>query len=628
MRDKKETIITRNRSPFASNQNENLLKTSEDFMYRAVPIIFNQTKVGEFQVAVSKKRIAKSVKKNSIELFFIFAIIIGAISLIVFMVIRRTVVIPVTELKKSAQLIAEGDLDTSIAINSHDEIGHLAESLNSMREAIQLFSHDLRKANQELAMIVENLQKEMREKEQVRQQLHNIEWLLEKTIKPYSQKGQFLPLYGDLVALNTKRVILDFVGQETLSNIVGDFLDLLETSSAVYETNGDYALGIFSSGWCRFLDNASRKLCATEDNQEALDSGLWLCHESCWTKASKAAIDTGQPTDIECNGGLRLYAIPIESGQETIGAINFGYGSPPTDRQKLKEIADKYGVEIEELLEKAEAYETRPQYILDIARKRLRSAAKLIGEIVNRKKAENLLHIAYQEMEQRVQDRTQELDISNKELRRYSEKQVVLLREVNHRVKNNLTAIISMLHQEEDRVADLEGKKAYCGRLHDLVGRVSGLLTVHNLLSSARWEPLSLAKLCQNMIKEASKGIDNEKIQFDISPSDVLVNSDQAHYLAIVLNELTTNSIKYALQDRDTVKIQVSIHRQGDLIHFAYRDDGPGYPEFVFEGELPQTGMGFYLIVGMVKQSLEGRIELLNDAGAMVKISFPVKAAE
>ena len=182
---------------------------------------------------------------------------------------------------------------------------------------------------------------------------------------------------------NTPRFGVQFYGRTS-----GDYLNLLQTSGAIYEANGDYALGIFSSGWCKFLDSASYKLCGTDDNRIALSSGKWLCHESCWTEASKASIEKGEPVDIECNGGIHLYAIPIRAGSRIVGSMNFGYGNPPQDPEKLREIADKYRVNIDQLREYADAYETRPPFLIEVAKERLQTSALLIGEIIERKQVE------------------------------------------------------------------------------------------------------------------------------------------------------------------------------------------------------------------------------------------------
>ena len=205
------------------------------------------------------------------------------------------------------------------------------------------------------------------------------------------RKVGYQPPYGDLTEINNCRLILNSIGRDVLTDVVSDYIDILGTSAAVYEKNGDYALGRFASGWCQFLDRISRELCGTSDNKKALESGKWLCHESCWTEASKRAVETKQPVDIECCGGIRLFAVPIFAGGEVIGSMNFGYGTPPKKQEKLQEIANKFRTRVDELIVQAKSYKPRSSYIIEICKKQLLSAAELVGLAIQNKRAEEAL---------------------------------------------------------------------------------------------------------------------------------------------------------------------------------------------------------------------------------------------
>ncbi|WP_020585452.1 PAS domain S-box protein [Desulfobacter curvatus] len=219
---------------------------------------------------------------------------------------------------------------------------------------------------------------------QAEDKLKRIEWMLSR--KPFSEFGSKIEKYNsgydDLTELNRDGIILKSIGRERLKGFADDYLELIGTSSAIYELNGDYAFGIFASGWCQMMDRASRKLCDTGDNVKALKSGRWLCHESCWTDCSQKAIEKREPVDIACNGGIRLYAVPIFAGKNVIGSINFGYGDPPKDPQKLNILADLYHLKYDDLFRGAKTYDSRPPYIIEMAKKRLKTTAKLIGSMV------------------------------------------------------------------------------------------------------------------------------------------------------------------------------------------------------------------------------------------------------
>ncbi|MBF0337610.1 MAG: PAS domain S-box protein [Nitrospirae bacterium] len=167
---------------------------------------------------------------------------------------------------------------------------------------------------------------------------------------------------------------------------------MLETSAAIYEADGSYAVALFTSSYCKFLDMASRNLCMTADNAEALACGKWLCHQSCWTSASRITIETGDSYDLRpCEGGINIYAVPIKGFGKVIGSLNFGYGSPPSEDSAIGELAEKYQVDREKLKELARGYKARPDYIIEAVKRFAVLAAELIGEIYERKKLEGNL---------------------------------------------------------------------------------------------------------------------------------------------------------------------------------------------------------------------------------------------
>lgn len=202
-----------------------------------------------------------------------------------------------------------------------------------------------------------------------------------------------------------------------------------------------------------------------------------------------------------------------------------------------------------------------------------------------------------------------------------AETRQILLNEINHRVKNNLMAILGLFAAEK-KFTKKEHQEIYNKIMKDMSGRIQGMSTVHGLLTQTGWRPLKLETLISTVVKNLVKfsSTSNRICDVIVSNSSIEVSSKNAHNLALLFNELTTNSLKYGKGDSN-LKIKVDIVEKDDKVTITYRDNGIGYPEVILND--PNGGsVGLYLITQIVKGELAGEISFKNDNGAVAEITY------
>ncbi|MBN1657723.1 MAG: GAF domain-containing protein [Anaerolineae bacterium] len=198
-----------------------------------------------------------------------------------------------------------------------------------------------------------------------------------------------------------------------------------------------------------------------------------------------------------------------------------------------------------------------------------------------------------------------------------------LLREVNHRVKNNLSAILGLIFAEKRRYG--QGAERNTDEvLNALASRVASMATVHTILSAGGWQPLNVGKLASEVIRATAAGAQEmDDVALEITPTRVRVTPAQAHHLSLVLCELMRNTAKHG---RGTGKARVHLHAKADDKHIrlVYRDRGPGYPPAVLEGR--GWSVGLWLIDNITCANLRGEWTMTNDDGAVTELRFPLVA--
>jgi sigma-B regulation protein RsbU (phosphoserine phosphatase) len=142
-------ISTKTRSAFQDYDFDHFVQSSR-FLTKTADILFEGTKVGTIQLAISRASIQQQLLIHILSIIALTVFLIVAISLTSMVITRRSIVRPLSQLQQSANLIAGGELDTAVDTRGRDEIGLLARDLNTMRESIKQLFGDLQHSNTQL----------------------------------------------------------------------------------------------------------------------------------------------------------------------------------------------------------------------------------------------------------------------------------------------------------------------------------------------------------------------------------------------------------------------------------------------------------------------------------------------
>lgn len=247
--------------------------------------------------------------------------------------------------------------------------------------------------------------------------------------------------------------------------------------------------------------------------------------------------------------------------------------------------------------------------------------------------AELALKITNAQLDQRVQERTAEFLAANQnlraeiEMRTTIEQRLVTLleekkklhKEINHRVKNNLQIVASLLNLQASMLQD----KKLRAILQDSQNRIRSLALIHEKLYQSGSSQINFGEYVKDLTAYLLRAHQHRANDINLSVEEVMLDVDTAVSLGLVINELTSNAIIHAFPNGQAGQIRINVRKTDpQTLELVISDNGVGLPPEI----TPETEgtLGLQLVGSLVNQ-LNGFLNISRKDGTSIKIRVPVE---
>ncbi|MGA9118482.1 MAG: PAS domain S-box protein, partial [Bacteroidota bacterium] len=194
----------------------------------------------------------------------------------------------------------------------------------------------------------------------------------------------------------------------------------------------------------------------------------------------------------------------------------------------------------------------------------------------------------------------------------------VLLKEVHHRVKNNLQVVSSLISLQAEELKDAEARAA----LRESRQRVRSMALIHeSLYRSENLASIRFKEYIDTVVKELRRSYDKAGVSISVDVEPILLEIGSAVPCGLIINEILTNALKHAFPGGRQGSVFLRMRRSGaSRIELVVEDNGVGFPEGIDYRKV--TSMGMTLVMSLAQQ-LDADIRMENTGGTKYTVEFP-----